>query len=304
MRNDSKLLWRLGSLLVIAATLAGGAYAGCSSCGGGSGGEWSSGLAFIGASPEAVSVMAKASENVADQAGDEESSVITARSLFEDREGDSKLVMAYVGIPGDSSYIEGSIDMPLDPEVFNADGTLKSPAEIAALFGAVGIKEDDPLVIYGDSFVNGYDTFAFWVMKYLGHEDVALLEGNRGGREAAGLKFVATPTPKAPETYNPNPNLAIFADEEELESVQLVDARSPADYAEGHLDGAVNIDYTKVRGANGLASPQALDQAFAGLDKDQPVVVYSSSGGQASIVWYALYTRGYQASLYTLENQS
>jgi len=114
--------------------------------------------------------------------------VITARALYEDLEGGQRLVMAYVGVPGDASYIEGSIHLPLD-QVFNEDDTLKSPAEIAAIFGAAGITEGDPIVIYGDYFVNGYDTFAFWVMKYLGHEDVVLLEGTRGGREAAGLKW-------------------------------------------------------------------------------------------------------------------
>lgn len=69
MRNDRRLLWRIGALLVVGASLIGGALAGCSSCsGGGSGGTWSSGLAFIGASPEAVSVMEKTSGTEAVQA--------------------------------------------------------------------------------------------------------------------------------------------------------------------------------------------------------------------------------------------
>ena len=289
-------------LLVIAAALVGGAYAGCSSCTNTkSEGTWMGPSSLGLSSYEATSSVEKTSENGADQAADlsQASSVITARALFEDQEGDSKRVMAYVGVPGDESYIEGSIHLPLD-QVFNEDGSVKSPAEIAALFGAAGISENDPLVIYGDSFVNGYDTFAFWVMKYMGHKDVVLLEGTKGGREAAGLKFVATPTPKAPETYNPDPNLDLLASNDQLESAQVVDARSPAEYAAGHLEGAVNIDYSKVMGANGIASAQSLSQTFSGLDKNLPVVVYSSKGGQASIVWYALYTQGYQVSLYIL----
>ncbi len=302
MRND-RLLWGVGTLLIIGAALVGGALAGCSSCGGGgSGGTWSSGLAFIGASPEAVSVMEKNSGNEAAQAA-EESYVITARELFEDQKDEPKRVMAYVGVPGDASYIEGSIHLPLK-QVFNDDGTLKSPAEIAGLFGAAGISEGDLLVIYGDSFVNGYDTFAFWIMKRLGHQNVALLEGTRGERGAAGLKFVATPTPKAAETYTIDPDLDLLATADQIAGRQVVDARSPAEYAAGHLEGAINIDYSKVMDASGLASPQALSQTFSGLDKNQPVFVYSSKGGQASIVWYALYAQGYQVSLYILDNQS
>ncbi|HII07313.1 MAG TPA: sulfurtransferase, partial [Methanotrichaceae archaeon] len=246
MRNYGRLLSGLGMLLVIAAALVGGAYAGCSSCTNTkSEGTWMGPSSLGLSSYEATSSVEKTSENGADQAADlsQASSVITARALFEDQEGDSKRVMAYVGVPGDESYIEGSIHLPLD-QVFNEDGSVKSPAEIAALFGAAGISENDPLVIYGDSFVNGYDTFAFWVMKYMGHKDVVLLEGTKGGREAAGLKFVATPTPKAPETYNPDPNLDLLASNDQLESAQVVDARSPAEYAAGHLEGAVNIDYS------------------------------------------------------------
>jgi len=306
MRNDRRLLWRIGALLVVGASLIGGALAGCSSCsGGGSGGTWSSGLAFIGASPEAVSVMEKTSGTEAVQAEESNTAsyAIALDALSEYQREGSKRLMAYVGVPEGEPYIEGSIHMPLE-RVFNQDGTLKPPAEIASLFGAAGISEDEPLIIYGDYFVNGYDTFAFWIMKWLGHEEVDLLEGTKETREREGIMFVANPTPKAAETYTPDSDLNLLATADQLEGAQVVDARSPAEYAAGHLEGAINIDYSKVMGADGLADEQALRQTFSGLDKNLPVVVYSNKGGQASIVWYALYTQGYQVSLYILDNQS
>lgn len=52
-------------------------------------------------------------------------------------------------------------------------------------------------------------------------------------------------------------------------TVQLVDVRTPEEYAEGHLDGAVNIDW---REANFMDKAQAL------LDKGRPVMVYCRSG--------------------------
>jgi len=178
-------------------------------------------------------------------------------------------------------------------DFFNQAGTLKSPAEIAAIFGAAGIAETDPLVIYGDSFVNGYDTFAFWVMSYLGHEEVLLLEGTRADREAAGLEFVSAPAVRAAVAYNSTPNLGLLTVESELADEQLVDPRTPAEFSAGHLDGAINVDSTTVIGIDGLASDSALAQAFSGLEKDEPVVVYSSRGGVASIVWYALFDQGF-----------
>jgi len=154
-----------------------------------------------------------------------------------------------------------------------------------------------------DDFV--YETFAFWVMKYLGHEEVFILDGTREDREAAGLLFVASPSPRAAEIYIQDPNLDLLAGDDDLAGAQLVDARSAADYDAGHMEGAVNIDASTLMGSDGrLADDEALSSAFSGLAEGLPVVIYSSKGGQASIVWYALYTQGRQASLYPLGSQA
>lgn len=298
MSSEMMLLSKVSAVMLLVVAMAGSAH-GCSCCGGGSdNGVWSSGLDFIGASAEAVSV---AEKNYASEAAGEEelvasSSVITAEELADDLEGGQSLVMAYVGVPGDASFIEGSIQLPL-AQVFNEDGTLKSPAEIADLFGAAGIAEGDTVVIYGDNLV--YETFAFWVMKYLGHEKVLILEGTREDREAAEFKFVANPTPRAAATYNPSPNLGLLAGDDDLTGVQLVDASSAAEYDAGHMAGAVNIPASMVIGSdNRFADDETLDQASSGLDKGQQIFVSSSSGGQASLIWYLLYIRGYDVGLY------
>ena len=286
MNSEMMLLSKVVAAMLLAAAISGSAYAACSCCAGGSGGEWSSGPDFIGADAEAVSVMEKNSET--EEATEEEdepiapSSAITPEELAEDRKGAQRLVMAYVGVPGDASFIEGSIHLPL-ASVFNEDGTLKSPAEIADLFGA-----------------------AFWVMKYIGHEEVFLLEGTREDREAAGLLFVANPTPRAAEIYIQDPNLDLLASDDDLTGAQLVDARSAAEYDAWHMEGAVNIDSSTLIGPNGrLADDEALSSAFSGLNKDQPVVFISSKGGQASIDWYSLFnTQGHEGSLYFLGSQA
>lgn len=299
MSSEIMLLSRVSAVMLLVAAMAGSAHAVCSSCGGGSdNGVWSSGLDFIGASEEAVSVAEKsyASETAGVEEPVASSSVITSEELAEDLRSGQSMVMAYVGVPGDASFIEGSIQLPL-AQVFNEDGTLKSPAEIADLFGAAGITEGDTVVIYGDNLV--YETFAFWVMKYIGHEKVLILEGSREDREAAGFKFVADPASRAAATYNPSPNLDLLANDAGLAGAQLVDARSAAEYNAGHMNGAINIDSSTVVGPNNwFADDETLDQASSGLDKGQEVFVSSDKGGQASLVWYLLYIRGYDVGLY------
>ncbi|HPE63774.1 MAG TPA: rhodanese-like domain-containing protein [Methanothrix sp.] len=308
MQNEVRLLSKIMAVMMLAAALVGGASA-CASCGAGSASGWA-GADSMGISwADELSKTTTSEETVSEGEGGEVGALsneplpsIAPSALYADQIGEKRMVMAYAGVPGEASFIEGSILLPLD-QVFADNGTLKSPDEIALLLGAAGISEVDPLVIYGDNFV--YQTFAFWVMKYLGHQDVVLLEGTRADHVAAGLEFVATPTPRAGAVYNPEPNLGLLTDALPADG-QLVDARSPAEYAADHLDGAINIDSSAILDADGLlADDEALASAFSGLNQERPVVVYSSGkGGVASIVWYALYTHGYDASLATMESLS
>ena len=68
-------------------------------------------------------------------------------------------------------------------------------------------------------------------------------------------------------------------------TVQLVDVRTEAEFAAGHIPGAVNID---VRGEN-------FDhQAQTTLDKSRPVAVYCRSGARSKVAARALAAKGYR----------
>ena len=56
-------------------------------------------------------------------------------------------------------------------------------------------------------------------------------------------------------------------------SVQLVDVRTPDEYAEQHIPGAINID---------VYEDDFIDQCKARLDKDRPVAVYCRSGKRSA----------------------
>ncbi len=58
----------------------------------------------------------------------------------------------------------------------------------------------------------------------------------------------------------------------DLKDIQLIDVRTPGEYAEGHIENAVNID---VNGAD-------FTTALSKLDKNKPVMVYCLSGGRSS----------------------
>lgn len=88
------------------------------------------------------------------------------------------------------------------------------------------------------------------------------------------------------------PDLSADEFEKKLASdknVQLVDVRTPTEFEEGHLAGAVNMDW---RSAD-------FSQQVAGLEKGQPVLLYCLSGGRSAAAAAKLQAMGF-AEVYNL----
>ncbi len=98
-----------------------------------------------------------------------------------------------------------------------------------------------------------------------------------------------------------NKSYELFVTYEYVKSgqAQIVDARTPEEFAEGTIPGAVNIPYDLIYAGDKIKEDASLSAIFAGLDKNRPVVVYTSTGVKASSVVLALRILGYDARLYT-----
>lgn len=66
------------------------------------------------------------------------------------------------------------------------------------------------------------------------------------------------------------------------DGAQLVDVRTPAEYASGHVEGAVNIPVQVIQGQVGQ------------LDKSRGVVVYCRSGGRSARAGQILDSAGFK----------
>ena len=64
---------------------------------------------------------------------------------------------------------------------------------------------------------------------------------------------------------------------------QLIDVRTPAEYIEGHIEGALNLDWT-----GGV-----LDQRMATLDKSKSVLLYCASGRRSAAAREAMTAAGF-----------
>ena len=75
------------------------------------------------------------------------------------------------------------------------------------------------------------------------------------------------------------------------EKVTWIDVRTAEEYADGHLEGALNIPHEQIG--------EQIDELA--LAKDDPVVLYCRSGRRADIALQALKERGY-SNVYNAES--
>jgi thiosulfate/3-mercaptopyruvate sulfurtransferase len=214
--------------------------------------------------------------------------------------------------PSATRYIEGAVNVNYEG-FMGKGGRFKSASEMAALLGEAGISRNDSLVIAGECLPCGGGPspaiFTYWVLKYLGHEKVRVLDGSIDDWVAAGLNTSNNSAAMSKANYDflLMPELLATYEFVVSSGAQIVDARPARDYGIGFIPGAVNIPYENVLENESIKAEEDLQKVFAGLEKDKPVVVYTNVGVEASLVWFSLTHSGYDARLYTwrdwLENQ-
>ena len=178
----------------------------------------------------------------------------------------------------------------------NGRHPLPSPDEAAAVFSRLGIGPDTSVVAY-DQGPGMFAVRLWWMLRWLGHSDVALLDGGfekwqREGRPVT----VDVPPPAHAATFvarSAAPTVAADDVRQSLDdgSLVLVDARVPERYrgetepmdpVAGHIPGARNRPYAQNLNPDGtFKPPDVLRREFASLLGSQPldrVVHYCGSG--------------------------
>lgn len=124
---------------------------------------------------------------------------------------------------------------------------------LAARLGALGITSATSVVCY-DAQGGMYAARAWWLLRWMGHADVAVLDGGIDAwRAAGGTLTTDAPAPHAAAPYPLLPPALPTIDADALQArlgrVQLIDARGgdrfrgevePLDRAAGHIPGARN----------------------------------------------------------------
>ena len=206
--------------------------------------------------------------------------------------------------PEAEEYLEGAISVNYE-EFITKDGRIRPASEIAEILGRAGISREDSVVIYGECLPCGTGpvpaTFTYWLFKYLGHDQVRILDGDLEDWKAAGLSVADSPATRPAAVYTPQVKTDLYANYNFLKSgmYQIVDARSAEAAAPASIPGAVNIPLDSVLDGDDIKSPEELEEVFRDLRTNRPVAVYTNTGINAALFWFALEMAGYDAVLYS-----
>lgn len=212
---------------------------------------------------------------------------------------------------GAESHIPGAVHINY-ADLCGEDEVLKPSDELARIFGELGISEKDSVVIYGECRPCGGSgvtihpsTLTYFALLSLGHHNVKLLDGGIRAWQEAGRKVSREIPKKRPATiYTPHPTEALQASIEQIEGneFQLVDARTIKEFEASTIPGSINIPADTVISNGWFKADPELRSIFEakGLNKDRPVVVFTSTGVKASVVWFALKRMGYDSRLFAM----
>ena len=212
-------------------------------------------------------------------------------------------VILDVGSDYETIHIKGSIPLYWD-ELLDENNNPRSAAEMAEIFGNAGISPEDSVVVYGSCEpCDGISVapFVFWALRYVGHDDVQVLDGGLEEWRDAGKATEKKANERPAVTYEPRVRSGLLADYVGVSSgeYQLVDARTLQEFAADKIQGAIHIDYDEILTGGRMKSGEELAEIFSGLDDGEKIAVYSNAGARAAMVSFALQLMGYESSIYT-----
>lgn len=226
------------------------------------------------------------------------------------------------GPPGRTDYlaghVPGAVYLDLDTDLAAPPGPagrhpLPDPATLQATLRAAGVRTGVPVVAYDDRD-GSVAARAWWLLRWAGHADAAVLDGGYAAWTEEGRPVITTePRPEPGDVVVTPGGLPVLDADQAAELARtgvLLDARAPERYRgdvepvdprAGHVPGARNAPFAEQLGPDGRwLSPAELAARFAGLGvtADTRVGAYCGSGVTASSVVLALELAGVPAALY------
>ena len=204
------------------------------------------------------------------------------------------------------------IDAIADP-ASNLPHMLPGEAGFAAAVGALGISNDNAIVVYDGAGVFSAPR-VWWTFRTFGHDNIAVLQGGLPAWRSAGHPVTDEMTPLEPAQFAARlkPGLVRNADQIraniENPTEQVVDARAEGRFhgrdpeprpglRGGHIPGSFNLPHAALVDADAgtLQDPATIRARLekAGVSLDRPITTTCGSGISAALLALAFYTAGH-----------
>lgn len=171
---------------------------------------------------------------------------------------------------------------------------LPDPDRFAATLSQWGVTADTHIVAY-DADTSAFAARLWWLLRWVGHESVSVLEGGFKAWQASGLPVTTEIPVRRPSTFQARPRRDMWVDAEQVaqylsQGWRLLDARAPERYAgkvepidpvAGHIPGAVNHPLSTNLSSDGrFLNAQELraryDASQAGVDDTRTIAMCGS----------------------------
>ena len=210
-------------------------------------------------------------------------------------------------------HIEGAVGWDWKKDL--QDQTVRDLASREALerkLSESGVTADTTVLLYGDNN-NWFAAYAYWALKYYGHDNVKLVNGGRVKWEAEGRPYTTDEPQVTPTQYRfageTREDLRAYRDQvrDAIGRAGLVDVRSPGEFSGallapenlpqegaqrgGHIPTAVNVPWaTAVREDGTFKDAEALRELYGGkgIGGDREVIAYCRIGERSAHTWFVL----------------
>lgn len=204
----------------------------------------------------------------------------------------------------DASRIPGAIHLRPGDLARMVDGVpqqVMPPMEAQPVLRAMGLRNDVIAVVYG--VPQEYDpSRVVWTLRYYGHGDVRYLDGGYEAWVAVDGALDTDPPSVEPTEYTivgVDDSLRVTGDWVlsqlgDPPAIQLVDARSENEYANGRIPSARSANWERNLDSGFLRSASELEALYEGMDPAMTTVTYCVSGWRGSFAWLTLTALGYE----------
>jgi thiosulfate/3-mercaptopyruvate sulfurtransferase len=193
----------------------------------------------------------------------------------------------------------------LDPDIARLEKRLQ----------ALGVNNSSDVVVYSNPFDNwGDEGRMFWMLHYLGHKSVKVLDGGWPKWTVEHRPYEHQPVRLKPGNFKASVQPDVIIEKQELKKLVksphrdtvIVDARSVEEYAgkeidglprPGHIPSAVNIPWNGFLRQDATVKPlSAIRDMFHafGMNERQEVITYCLGGLRSAWVYFLLKLAGYE----------